>query len=256
MNKSGNEIVSIKRIRKCCRFLEIYTIYTQALNSGSKSISIFWQQNVLHVFKKKNEILFFREIIFGWAAPSTSELRRVNAASWPPFRQTVLAGFASPFAGRWRALPALRIHKMLHHRVHRHMHVRTYTCARLAYLSTWSSPRRVRTVITSSRYAHGGMHAFTATWTHERRIAVWSNGVREGTAAMRLCTRAVVYVSLRVTAVELNAIAPTGLLFKRARTPAHAKSCEFLLRANTLKWIGRWSTARALITLCRRLRRY
>ena len=93
------------------------------------------------------------------------------------------------------------------------------------------------------------MHAFTATWTHERRIAVLSNGLREGTAAMRLCARAVVYVSLRVTAVEPNAIAPTGLLFKRARTPAHAKSCEFFLRANTLKWIGRWSAARALITL-------
>ena len=235
-------------------FGNIYNLNT-APNSGSKIMSIFWQQNVLHVLIFFFEILFLRENIFGWAAPPTSELRRARAAPWPQFRRSVLAGFAPPFSGRRRALPALLIHKMLHRCVQRHMHVHAHAHAQPTY-STWPRPRCVRTVITSSRYAHGGMHAFTATWTHERRIAVWSGGVREGTAAMRLCTRAVVYVSLRVTAVALDAIAPTKLLFKRARTPAHANSCEFFLRASTLKWIGRWSATRALVTLCRRLRRY
>ena len=128
------KIFEQKRQRNCIHqtdtkmlplFGNIYNLHTS---------TEFWQQKYIHFlaakcapcFQKKIEILFFREIIFGWAAPSTSELRRVGAASWPPFRQTVLAGFAPPFAGRWRALPALRIHKMLHHRVHRHMHVHTH----------------------------------------------------------------------------------------------------------------------------------
>ena len=180
------------------------------------------------------------------AAPAPPPGHNSAAAFWQALRRRSLAGGARCQRCSYTrcCIPVAKTHAC------------ACTCARSAYLSTWSRPRCVRTVITSTRYAHCGMHAFTATWTHERRIAVWSNGVREGTAAMRLRTRAVVYVSLRVTAVALDAIAPTKLLFKRARTPAHANSCEFVLRASTLEWIGRWSATRALVTLCRRLRRY
>ena len=114
-------------------FGNIYNLNT-APNSGSKIMSIFWQQNVLHVLIFFFEILFLRENIFGWAAPPTSELRRARAAPWPQFRRSVLAGFAPPFSGRRRALPALLIHKMLHRCVQRHMHVHPHAHGQPTYL--------------------------------------------------------------------------------------------------------------------------
>ena len=52
--------------------------------------------------------------------------------------------------------------------------------------------------------------------------------MRVSAVAMRLCTRALVYVPLRVTAVALDATAPTNLMSKRARAPTRATCCEFL----------------------------